>query len=423
MKFVIVFPYKFTENYHHRYEIEFLQGFGEVVVWELGGFLHPRFTKAITASSAQQNYVRKVTSWAGLARELKALGSRGGKGGEVVFLQFSPSASFRALVCNILIKFRAGAIVDFSNSGVPTVSDVGANAPVRNLASRVVAKAVKLVRILRNGEFSKGYQAAWSAWVQSVSRLFPLQPTHRLVAGRSMAERYRMGSPSGRVKVVAGSTWDFSNAIAYKNATEQPLVDGRYAVLLDGAGPEFVSDVEFLRDRPVLTSEKWYPALTSWFDQLERETGVKIVVAGHPKSTFPENPPQFGFRRVYYGCTGKLVHHAEFVITRFSTALSYAIIHRKPILCIYNDQIKSDSAVFERFCDRTAILGVRPINLDAPPSCTEEYLKIPEEAYGRYEANYLTSLSDPKPNYRVITEEILGLKSHIEAGNVTADFR
>ena len=218
-----------------------------------------------------------------------------------------------------------------------------------------------------------------------------------------------MGFRKGRVQVVAGSTWDFSNSIAYKDATDQPLVKGRYAVLVDGAGPEFGSDVEFMGTRPVLTSEKWYPALTAWFEQLERETAVKIIVAGHPKSAFPQHPEEFGFRQVYYGCTKELVKHAEFVVMRFSTALSYAVIYHKPILCIYNDQMKSKPAVFEQFCDHTRILGVRPINLDAPPSCTEEYLKVPEEAYGRYKANYLTSLSNPKPNYRVIAEEILGL--------------
>ena len=409
MIFVLVYPYKFTDHYHQRYEIDFLQRFGEVVVWELGSFLHPRFTDAIAVPSAEQNYVRKVASWIDFFRELRKLGPRRSKGGKIVVLQFTQSTSVRALICNILTKLRADTVVDFSNSGVPFGNDLRSNGPVRNFCSRMIAKGGRLIRIFRDREFSSGYQMAWSTWVRALSRLLPVQPTHRLVAGRTMAERHGMVSSRGRVTVVAGSTWDFSNSIAYQDAKNQPLVEGRYAVLLDGAGPKFASDVEFIGSRPLLTSEKWYPALAAWFDQLEWETGINIVVAGHPKSAFPEYPKEFGFRQMYYGCTEELVKHAEFVIMRFSTALSYAVIYHKPILCIYNDQMKSEPAVFEPFCKYTEILGVRPINLDAPPARTEEYRKVPEEAYRRYKVDYLTSLSIPKPNYRVLAEEILGL--------------
>ena len=172
MKFVIVYPYKFTDNYLQRYEIEFLHGFGEVVVWEMGNFLHPRFTKGIAAPSSEQNFVRKVTSRIDFARELKELGFRRGKGGKVVFLQFSPSTSFRALVCNILIKLRADTIVDFSNSGVPFENDGQLNAPRRKFGSRVIAEVAKLIQIFRDREFSRGYQTAWSTWVP-----FPVIPS------------------------------------------------------------------------------------------------------------------------------------------------------------------------------------------------------------------------------------------------------
>ena len=267
----------------------------------------------------------------------------------------------------------------------------------------------ELIRITRAREYSRAYRMAWSVGILALSSPFPLRPTHRLVAGKITEERHRIGAQTKDVRVVPASTWDLSNSIAYKDAGDQPPVAGRYAVLLDGAGPKFASDVELMGTRTVLTSEKWYPALTAWFEQLERETGVKIVVACNPKSKFPQNPIEFGFRRVYYGCTEQLVKHSEFVITRMSAALSYAIMYHKPALCIYNDQMNSRRADFPEFFDHAEILGVTPINLDAPPSRTDEYLKVPEEAYGRYRANYLTSLRELKPNYRIIAEEILGL--------------
>ena len=37
-KVVIVYPYKFTDNYYRKYEIQFLKKYCNVVVWELGFF-------------------------------------------------------------------------------------------------------------------------------------------------------------------------------------------------------------------------------------------------------------------------------------------------------------------------------------------------------------------------------------------------
>ena len=164
-------------------------------------------------------------------------------------------------------------------------------------------------------------------------------------------------------------------------------------------------------DEPVLTKERWYPTLVKRFDEWERELGIRIVVAGHPKGALGEHPPEFGGRRVFYGRTEALVKHCEFIIMRFSAAASYAVMYHKPIVCIYNDQMRADPRTFRYLEEATKTLGVTPINVDDPPSSIAQYLSVNEDLYRRYTADYLTTVADPKPNYRVLLEDIMGMKT------------
>lgn len=409
LRIVVVYPYKFTDNYYRKYEIEFLKKNCEVEVWDIGYFLHPRFVAAIAAQSSNDECVRTVKNWADLFRLLKNL--RCVQCDKVVFFQFSQSVNFRAFISNLLIKFRADCIVDFYNAGVPILESVQSSILTEKHPPYVLSIYSKLIRRIKAREYARLYRELLSRFMSLMVNLVSIRPTHRLIAGRAMEKKYRIEAEQMGIKVLMGLSWDFSNSLAYEASSCQPLVRGRYAVLLDGAGPAYASDDELIGRKPIVTSDKWYPALVSFFEHLESEAKVKIVVAAHPKSKLSNNPKEFGFRQVFYGYTEELVKHAAFVITRFSTAVSYAVMYEKPVLIIYNEQMKSHAEVFKSLCAYADILGVSPINIDAPPASTLGYLSISKDAYSQYKYNYLTTLSDPYPNYRIIVGGLLGLNN------------
>ena len=66
---------KFTDYYYRKYEIDLLMRYGDVLVWDMGLFLRPAFTKAIAAPSVEPNCVRKVNSWSILRGRSRNWGS------------------------------------------------------------------------------------------------------------------------------------------------------------------------------------------------------------------------------------------------------------------------------------------------------------------------------------------------------------
>ena len=408
-KLVIVYPYKFTDVYYRRYEIAFLKQLCDVEVWDVGRFLYPRFVSLVAAAGSEDECVRAIAGWQDLFKAFRGLRKGGNR--RVVVLQFATPDTVRGFICNLGLKLRADVVADFDNGGTPILEPVpSASDPAASRAG-LSGKFIRLTRtvkaFMKSGEYGRLYHALRGALMAKAASAASLKPTHRVIAGEALERKSSPAAKAAGIEVVRGLSWDLSNSLAYRDSAPEPVIERPYALLLDGAGPAFASDNELVARRPFLTSERWYPALVAFFEQVERESGIKVVVAGHPKTRFSSHPKEFGYRPVIYGCTEELVKHAEFVIMRFSTAVSYAILYDKPAIMVHNDQMKAEADVIEAHRRYGDLIGVSPINIDAPPASVMEGLSLSKQAYAQYMRDYLTALEEPRPNYRIIADELL----------------
>ena len=158
------------------------------------------------------------------------------------------------------------------------------------------------------------------------------------------------------------------------------------------------------------TSEVWYPALSNFFEFLEGDRQLTVRVAGHYKTNFDSPSLLFGNREVIYGRTPELVASSKFVITRISTAISFAVLYKKPIIFIYSDQLLKDSEFMSQIISISNVLGTSPINIDHFPTNLESYLRVNEDKYRKYTLDFLTSKPNGVPNYRIILQDIMGVK-------------
>ena len=78
----------------------------------------------------------------------------------------------------------------------------------------------------------------------------------------------------------------------------------------------------------------YYAELCDYFNYYERQTGSTIIIASHPIASSVENRENFKDRMVVHGDTAALVRDSKCVITHSSTAVSYPVIYRKPIILI-----------------------------------------------------------------------------------------
>jgi hypothetical protein len=241
-----------------------------------------------------------------------------------------------------------------------------------------------------------------------VDNLLPKILTHRLVAGEVWLTEASKNIGLG-VQIVKGHSHDYSQYLRVVKSAEKQ--NGIHSVtLLDGAGPYSQSDSLLTRRSVFFSSEVWYPALSNFFDFLEGEQKVKIRIAGHYKTSYESSSELFGGREVIYGQTPELVESSQFVLTRMSTAVSFAVLYRKPILFIYSDQLLKDSEFMGHILGFSALLGTYPINIDHFPKNINPYLKVNEKLYEQYIHDVLTSKPLGEPNYEIILKDIMGIK-------------
>ena len=362
--------------------------------------------EAVPASSADKSCVIKIGSFWDLLYAVKRLGAKSSN--SVVVITLLRPLNLRDLICLLAVRWRASTLIEVLNVGIPDEGSGGARDEPRDAKPRLIRKIATGIGLIRQREYVRARKLLDRRVAGVLADWLSIRPTHRILAGRVMEQAYRQESERDAIAVSPGSSWDFSNTLAYAGLEELPPVDGPYAVLLDGAGGTPATDARVRGVNSGLTADEYYPALIACFDRWERELGIRIVVAAHPRTQWRDHPEEFGFRQVYHNRTESLVKHSEFVIMRFSTAASYAIIYGKPIICVYNEQMRSDAKTFRDLENATATLGVSLINLEDPPSSISQYLSVNADLYRRYREDYLTIVVDPKPNYRVLLEDIMG---------------
>lgn len=216
--------------------------------------------------------------------------------------------------------------------------------------------------------------------------------------------------PSGPdTKIIWAHTFDYDHYLADSNC--EPAVPG-YGVFLDGCIPFHPDYLVCDNSNPQVDPKAYYQGITRFFDHVEKATGVPIVVAAHPRSSYEGGPDYFQGRRIERGNSAQLVARSQFVIAQYSNSINFPVIYRKPIIFITSDMLeKTHKALYLRHY--AMLLGKKTINVDSLeiPDFVHE-LKIDEVAYERYFENYVKKRGTPeKSTWDILLDELEGQKA------------
>jgi hypothetical protein len=425
--FIVIYPYKFNNFLYSLMELEYFKSYCETAVWDVSHIINRKFAEKIKADRSRRKEIIEVISMKQFVLLLVNL-RKAAKEHRVCMLNEVAMENFSSLICNFMIKVlirNTGlAVLDAYNGGVQVRTFEEKSAGDRKNYFAKLLAYVKRTKTHREAlRMFKGF------FYLALARCFNVLPTtHRLVAGDEWIDvAGRHGAEKKGIKFVFGSAWDYSNDLLRRiENTDSSGRKQRIAVLLAAAGPEFGGDHEHLKRKPVLTSDVWYPSLARFLDKVEKETGVVAEIAGHYKSAHPPIAPCFGNRRVHYGKTRELVRDSEFVITTMSTAVSYAVIYRKPVIYIYSNQLKEDRLAMGNIRVMAEAFGQEPVNIDDFNGKISTLLAVDENKYMAYEKACLTSAQPSRPNVQVILEDVMGIKvdtDFFRKGALNADIR
>jgi hypothetical protein len=152
------------------------------------------------------------------------------------------------------------------------------------------------------------------------------------------------------------------------------------------------SDWSLLDIPPPVSESNYNSNLINFFEHIELIHGVPVIIAGHPNSEIDQDyATKMGGRAVIYGKTASLVLQSKLVLFHGSTAVSFAVLAKKPIISLTSRELNGSSyGVHVRFMSK--ILGTQLIFIDIPycRSVLKENV-IDESKYIMYESNYLSN--------------------------------
>ena len=149
---------------------------------------------------------------------------------------------------------------------------------------------------------------------------------------------------------------------------------------------------------PFVTPEKYYKSLNIFFEFLEKNFKTRVIVSAHPRSNYKNLENPFSNREIInYKRTNEFVSRSLAVINYSSTALSFAVIHKKPIIFYTSNEINnSHDAYYVNFLSNQ--LGSTVCNIDNTFSLkkNKNLLKINKYKYKDYLNKYICHFKSEK---------------------------
>ena len=146
-----------------------------------------------------------------------------------------------------------------------------------------------------------------------------------------------------KTKIIKSHSREYDIHIQSKFNKPSIKNSSKYAVFLDQYLP-FHTDAKLFKNlNSKVSEEKYFPALNNFFSLFEEYTKTKTIIAAHPKADYDNPSKNFWYGRSFYkDKTYELIKNSSYVLVHTSTALSYAVILKKPMLFLTsNEYIKS----------------------------------------------------------------------------------
>ena len=136
-----------------------------------------------------------------------------------------------------------------------------------------------------------------------------------------------------------------------------------------------------------IDSEKYFNALSRYFDLFEEKYQTEVVISAHPTSEYTNN--EFKGRKVTRLQTAALVSQSKYVLSHHSTAICYAVLNYRPINFLVIDEWVGE---YEEYASTefSKSLGCKLINIDKISSVDEMvFNKVDKNLYDDYKYNYI----------------------------------
>lgn len=190
-----------------------------------------------------------------------------------------------------------------------------------------------------------------------------------------------------KAEIINVNSDDYDNYLKLKD--KDPVLNYNYILFLDEYLP-LHPDALLFKIKNV-SEEQYYPELNKYFDRVEKEYGMPVVIAAHPKAARYKQEDFFNGRKVIFDQTAELTKYAYFVIAHDTTSINYAVSFNKKIHFISSKNIFNEiNKVYKNSENFANFLGcnLQWFDKEGPINVIENF---PEENYKKYRYEFQTS--------------------------------
>jgi hypothetical protein len=252
----------------------------------------------------------------------------------------------------------------------------------------------------------KGFRILDSAFRRLPLRLVGLRPLDYAVYGGRAS---KAGQPlvTEHTHEIWAHSMDFDATLSERScAGDDGMPAHKTAVFVD-QGLGFHVDFIASGQGHIVDVDVFYPKLGQLFERIERELGLEVVIAAHPRSDTAVLKRLLPGRNIVPGATRQLIRDSSLVVMTFSTAVSWATLYHKPVLFFTANSIEAaakmrgEAALFARTLDRPTW------SLDAPDAIDlTDALVVDATSYDAYFRRYIKANDDERMLWQIIFGEI-----------------
>ena len=168
--------------------------------------------------------------------------------------------------------------------------------------------------------------------------------------------------------------------------------------------PDFDESTRLARD-----PANYYATLCKFFDLLELNLGIEVVVAENPRAIREQHEPFWQGRQIISGQVASLICEAALVMTHGSTAIHLAVLFNKPILFVTFDQIERLRKIGKMGDNKNSLvqkLEKKTANIDHLEEVDwKKLMEVDQVVYQRYIENYIKKAGTPmQPFWAVVCD-------------------
>ena len=388
-KILFFFSEQFTETYYNKFGIDLLQKNGFVVeIWDLSTAMHPSVQKKYVAPDLMNipNCIRFTDAKEALER-IKNLP-------EGTFVFFISGYTYYSYLFYKALSDSKATYGVFSADAI---------APLLNgKKDLIVYYFRKIPTITLEKLFNPKLLPAF--FFNRFPKLWPnVKPARLNIAGGERSI-YSYTYPLGETtEVLWAHNSDYDTYLREKDVN---CIEKDIAVFIDEYYP-FHPDFFYWGVKPPVTAEQYYPKLNKLFDLVEKDLGLEVVIAAHPRSNYEKHPDFFAGRSCIRGRSATLIRESKLVLAHSSTALSYVNIYYKPVVFLTSKELDK-SWMSTWIWNMADWFGKKPCFLeDIEKIDWKAEMQVNKQAFDNYRQAYIkTKDSAELPRWQIVADRL-----------------